>query len=238
MIQHIENGESFGVARQKINLAIDEVNEIIPPPSIFVESVNGIYGKVEITPASIGAAETSHGNHVPTIQTANNATFLRNDNTWQTVTPANIGAAPSTHAALSARPNNTAQFLRGDGQWVQLPPSGVTQEVGTWSPQAIGANVIEASYVKTGSVVTINIIVSIEDDPSTSLNLPFRPSSDAVTLSAAYKSVDFYVPIAYISGSNIIVTPFRFGFEEPTLPPPPSIGYTRLLISGTYHTND
>lgn len=42
-------------------------------------------------------AKTSHGNHVPTTETANNAKFLRNDNTWQTVTPANIGAATSSH---------------------------------------------------------------------------------------------------------------------------------------------
>lgn len=42
-------------------------------------------------------ASSSHGNHVPTTQTANNAIFLRNDNTWQTITPANIGAAPASH---------------------------------------------------------------------------------------------------------------------------------------------
>ncbi len=49
------------------------------------------------TAADVGAAAASHGNHVPTTQTANNAIFLRNDNTWQTVTPANIGAAASSH---------------------------------------------------------------------------------------------------------------------------------------------
>ena len=48
---------------------------------------------VNITPASIGAAASSHGTHVPTPGTANNKKFLRNDNTWQDVTPANIGAA-------------------------------------------------------------------------------------------------------------------------------------------------
>lgn len=42
-------------------------------------------------------AAKSHGNHVPAAETANNAKFLRNDNTWQTVTPANIGAAASSH---------------------------------------------------------------------------------------------------------------------------------------------
>ena len=61
-----------------------------------------------ITPANIGAAASnhnhdsvyaakSHGNHVPTVQTASNKVFLRNDNSWQTVTPANIGAAASSH---------------------------------------------------------------------------------------------------------------------------------------------
>lgn len=42
-------------------------------------------------------AAKNHGNHVPATETANNAKFLRNDNTWQTVTPANIGAAASSH---------------------------------------------------------------------------------------------------------------------------------------------
>ncbi|MCL2752319.1 MAG: hypothetical protein FWE62_06170 [Firmicutes bacterium] len=37
-------------------------------------------------------AAASHGLHVPTAETANNARFLRNDNSWQAVTPANIGA--------------------------------------------------------------------------------------------------------------------------------------------------
>lgn len=42
-------------------------------------------------------ALSSHGNHVPTTQTASNKKFLRNDNTWQDVTPSNIGAAASSH---------------------------------------------------------------------------------------------------------------------------------------------
>lgn len=42
-----------------------------------------------------GRAPASHGNHVPATETANKARFLRNDNTWQTVTPADIGAAPA-----------------------------------------------------------------------------------------------------------------------------------------------
>lgn len=55
------------------------------------------YTESEIDSKLSGKANTSHGNHVPTTQTANNAVFLRNDNTWATVTPANIGAAASSH---------------------------------------------------------------------------------------------------------------------------------------------
>jgi hypothetical protein len=54
------------------------------------------YTETEVDSKLDGKANTSHGNHVPTTQTANNATFLRNDNTWQKVTPANIGAVPTT----------------------------------------------------------------------------------------------------------------------------------------------
>ena len=55
------------------------------------------YTESEIDTKLSGKANTSHGNHVPATETANNAKFLRNDNTWQTVTPANIGAAASSH---------------------------------------------------------------------------------------------------------------------------------------------
>ena len=55
------------------------------------------YTESEINTKLSGKANTSHGNHVPTTETANNAKFLRNDNTWQTVTPENIGAAKSSH---------------------------------------------------------------------------------------------------------------------------------------------
>ena len=57
-----------------------------------------IDGKIEtINTAINGKANASHGNHVPTTETANNARFLRNDNTWATITPGNIGAATSSH---------------------------------------------------------------------------------------------------------------------------------------------
>lgn len=50
------------------------------------------YTKPETDAKLNGKANTSHGNHVPATEQANNARFLRNDNTWQTITPNNIGA--------------------------------------------------------------------------------------------------------------------------------------------------
>lgn len=58
--------------------------------------------------ALAGKAASSHGNHVPTTQTASNKVFLRNDNTWQTVTPANIGAATTTRYTATVATSWTA----------------------------------------------------------------------------------------------------------------------------------
>lgn len=44
-----------------------------------------------------GKANTSHGNHVPAIGAADNATYLRNDNSWHKIVSSDIGAAPSVH---------------------------------------------------------------------------------------------------------------------------------------------
>ena len=68
----------------------------------------GAYTKGEVDTRLNGKANSSHGNHVPATQTASNKIFLRNDNTWATITPANIGAqvagsyaaASHTHAYL------------------------------------------------------------------------------------------------------------------------------------------
>ena len=60
-------------------------------------ATDGTMTQAAIKSALDGKAASSHGNHVPAIETANNAKFLRNDNTWQIVTPANIGAATSSH---------------------------------------------------------------------------------------------------------------------------------------------
>ena len=48
---------------------------------------------ITLSASDIGAAAIEHGEHVPSVQAADNSVFLRNDNSWQPVTPENIGAA-------------------------------------------------------------------------------------------------------------------------------------------------
>ena len=74
--------------------------------------ITNAYTKTEVDNKLSGKADSSHGNHVPTTQTANNATFLRNDNTWATVTPANIGAASQT--SLNTHIGNTTVHITAD----------------------------------------------------------------------------------------------------------------------------
>lgn len=71
-------------------------------------ATDGTMTQAAIKTALDSKAASSHGNHVPATQTANNAVFLRNDNTWQTITPENIGAAASshTHSGYAASSHN------------------------------------------------------------------------------------------------------------------------------------
>ena len=50
------------------------------------------YTKPEVDSKLNTKANRDHGLHVPSIEQANNTRFLRNDNTWQTITPYNIGS--------------------------------------------------------------------------------------------------------------------------------------------------
>lgn len=72
-------------------------------------------------------ADSSHGNHVPATENASNARFLRNDNTWQTVTPSNIGAAPASHGnhVPTTETADNAKFLRNDNTWQTVTPANI-----------------------------------------------------------------------------------------------------------------
>lgn len=84
------------------------------------------YTESEIDTKLSGKANSSHGNHVPATQTASNKIFLRNDNTWATVTPANIGAATSghTHTASLATDTGTSAITLAHGGKYKLTAGG------------------------------------------------------------------------------------------------------------------
>ena len=84
------------------------------------------YTESEIDEKLDTKANTSHGNHVPTTQTADNATFLRNDNTWAKVTPENIGAQPAGSYALSDHKHTKADIT-------DFPTSMPASDVYPWA---------------------------------------------------------------------------------------------------------
>ena len=103
-----------------------------------------------------GKAATSHGNHVPATQTASNKVFLRNDNTWQTVTPANIGAAATSHGnhVPATQTASNKVFLRNDNTWQTVTPAniGAAASSHTHKNSEI-SNLAFGTYVYNGSSV-------------------------------------------------------------------------------------
>lgn len=128
------------------------------------------------TAAEIGAAATSHGNHVPATQTADARKFLRNDNTWQTLPSASTSAtgivqltdstsSTSTTTAATANAvklvydlaNGKASSSHGHNNLVSR--GKVTMEAGTTRPAVTGLSMTEAynnDYPTTyGNVMTM-----------------------------------------------------------------------------------
>ena len=92
-----------GVTKAQVGLGnVEDKSSATIRSEITKSNVTTALGYTPYTPTEVdtklsGKADSSHGNHVPTTQTANNAVFLRNDNAWATVTPENIGAAATSH---------------------------------------------------------------------------------------------------------------------------------------------
>ena len=128
------------------------------------------------TPSEIGAAATSHGNHVPTIQTANARVFLRNDNTWQTLPSATTSATgivqltdstSSTSTTTAATPNSVklaydlanSKASSSHGHNNLVSRGVVTMETTTARPAVTGLSMSQAynnGYPTTyGNVMTM-----------------------------------------------------------------------------------
>jgi len=101
-------------ATARTNLGITLGNLGVTATAAELNYVDGVTSAIQTQ--LNGKAATSHGNHVPTTQTANNAVYLRNDNTWQTITAAKIGAAASSH-------DHTQLYAKTDNRSVATAPN-------------------------------------------------------------------------------------------------------------------
>lgn len=159
----------------------------LPEPSDYVniETLNENFRRLDaLTPSDINAAPQDHGAHVPAVQDADNAKFLRNDNTWQKVTPTNIGAVPTTrtvngkalssdialsaadvNAAATSHGNhvptpqtaNSATFLRNDNTWQEVTPAniGAVPATRTVNGKALSSNItLAAADVGAAQIVS------------------------------------------------------------------------------------
>lgn len=97
----------------KLNGIASGANKTTVDSELSSTSTNPVQNKV-INTALAGKANSSHGNHVPATQTANNATFLRNDNTWAKVTPANIGAQPAGSYAATSHTHDDRYYTESE----------------------------------------------------------------------------------------------------------------------------
>lgn len=101
-------------------------------------------------------AAKSHGSHVPTPETANNAKFLRNDNSWQTVTPANIGAAESSHTHTKSQISDFP---------TTMTPSAHNQAASTITAGTFAATGVKAAAGTDYTTERVRNIVMTTTDP-------------------------------------------------------------------------
>lgn len=134
-------------------------NAITVDSALSSTSTNPVQNKV-INTALAGKANSSHGNHVPTTETANNAKFLRNDNTWQTVTPANIGAATSGHTHSSYVNQNAFSN-------VKVGDTTVSADTTTDTLTLVAGSNVTITPDATNDKITIAATNSVYTHPST-----------------------------------------------------------------------
>lgn len=168
-------------ASGKVFLRNDNTWQTVTPANIgavpTTRTVNGkaLSGNISLTASDVGAASSSHGNHVPATQTASSKVFLRNDNTWQTVTPANIGAVPTSRTvngkALSGNISLTADNVGAvsfTSLWTNASPtSQFNAQVISKSLSGYDAVLIFArTHVNTGIYTGTNssFLIHVGDD--------------------------------------------------------------------------
>lgn len=194
----VATSSALGLVKSGADITVDSDGNV----SVNDDSHNHIISNVDGLQAALdGKAASIHGTHVPTPQTANNAIFLRNDNTWQTVTPANIGAAKSDH---------THSIVQSAIEWVDS--SGNLINTGSETiPVFINGGVAEActslSLDTTGSAAKLNNTTAIGSATKpVYFNASGVPVAGTYTLGAACAKgvADSTSASALSTGSNLV----------------------------------
>lgn len=142
--------------------AADALENLGGVPKIRTVNNKALSENILLTASDVGAAASNHGNHVPTTQTANNKIFLRNDNTWQTITPANIGAATT---AQGTKADSAIQGVKVSGSLI-TPDANKTVnitgfKVTTTTATALNGCVFNQNEIRvSGNIVTINLLIT------------------------------------------------------------------------------
>lgn len=126
--------------------------------NIVASDIN-TYAKSEVDKKLSEKANTSHGNHVPEVQTKSDKTFLRNDNTWAVVTPENIGAQPKGEYA-SLKHTHSAEEINQDAKHRFV----TDDEKRLWGSKADGNHNHDSIYFK-------KYVDVIKNDTANNINL-------------------------------------------------------------------
>lgn len=122
----------------------------------FVPETRKVNGKalssdINLSAEDVGAAPTSHGIHLPALQTLNVATFLRNDGTWQKVTPQNIGASATGHkhtkSEITDFPSTMTPTAHNQGASTITAGTFAGQVVANANGQAVGTSLLRNSKI-------------------------------------------------------------------------------------------
>ena len=170
------------------------------------------YTESEIDEKLDTKANTSHGNHVPTVQTVDNATFLRNDNTWAKVTPENIGAQPAGSYAAASHKHTKIDIT-------DFPTSMPASDVYSWAKAET-----KPSYSASEVGAAVNCALSNED--LNNITAPgYYNAGESNTVTNKPNGVDHFGLIVIHSDTGNYYTQKLFNNTTQ---------YTRKCVNGTW----
>jgi hypothetical protein len=217
------NGESLSKLREDLDDVIDDLEELAKEVNIELNgqenntNLNGRLTTVETYIAETlpnvlsGKAAASHGTHVPTTETADNATFLRNDNTWQKVTPVNIGAAAAhDHPYLASSTNYAGSSSQGGA--ANSVANYLTVKLNSGTTEGTSLFTFDGSAAKTVNITPANIgAAAAHDHPYLASSTNYAGSSSQ---GGAASSVANSLTIQLNNGGTEGTNQFTFNGNE------------------------